>query len=691
MNNPVHSREGGRSTTVSIGSADVSPRDRAPTGGFAATLAAEGWRLELLGGCRLRAPDGSDRTPAGRKVRGLLAILALAEGQPVARERLAGLLWADRSEEQARASLRQALRELRRCLDEPGLLRIERDRVALDTARITVDALLPGEGSTLAAKAAGTPKSGPGELLEGLDGLGAAFGVWLAGQRARWRTATLGVLERRLEAAGDPGERLALASRILAIEPAHEPAHRALMLLHAQRGDTAAAIRQFESCREALDRLLDARPSEPTVRLLGQIRAGSVPAVRLAEAAVEEPPATTSLVVMPLREQGGPPDLPSLGEGLAEEISAALARFRWIFVAAPSSAASLARELADPLAIARRLGVRYLVDGRVLHEDGCLRLRVELIEAASARLLWTDHETIRPASLAELPGGLAAAVAARLARELVLQESARVDPPKTAEGEAHLLVLRAARLVYCLEMPRLAEAAGLLHRALEMHPTHALGHAWYATVQLIRAGYPWREGHDRLIAEVAAAAGRAVELDPLEALALSTLAQYRVLERRHDEALWLCERAIAINPALPIAWARRTLVLCYRGEPEAALESMARYRCLSPLDPFLPLFGRAEVFAHLLAGRFEAAVAAARPLIARKPTLLGCYLPMLAALGHLGWREAARDRLLEVYRIEPRLSLEAFRRHYPLLRADDLEHYAEGLRRAGMRERLDEP
>lgn len=669
----------------------VPLREGPEAGGGVETAGAGDWRLDLLGGFRLRGPDGSDRTPVGRKVRGLLAILALAEGQPVARERLAGLLWADRSEEQARASLRQALRELRRCLDEPGLLRIERDRVALDTARITVDALVPGEVGTVPATSTGAPESGPSELLEGLVGLGAAFDVWLAAQRARWRTAILGVLERRLEAASDPGERLAVASRILSIEPAHEPTHRALMLLHAQRGDTAAAIRQFELCREALDRLLDARPSEPTVRLLGQIRAGAVPAAGLAGPTVGEPPATTSLVVMPLREQGGPHDLPSLGEGIAEEISAALARFRWIFVAAPSSAASLARELADPLAIARRLGVRYLVDGRVLHEDGCLRLRVELIEAASARLLWTDHETIRPAALAELPGGLAAALAARLARELVIHESARVDPPKTARGEAHLLVLRAVRLVYSLEMPRLAEAAGLLRRALELHPNHALGHAWYATVQLIRAGYPWREGHDRLIAEAAAGAGRAVELDPLEALALGTLAQYRVLERRHEEALWLGERAVAINPALPMAWGRRALVFCYRGEPEAALESIARYRRLSPFDPFLALFGRAEVFAHLLAGRFEAAVAAARPLIARKPTLLGCYLPMLAALGHLGWREEARDRLLDVYRIEPRISLEAFRRHYPLLRADDLENYAEGLRRAGLRERVDEP
>jgi DNA-binding SARP family transcriptional activator len=657
---------------------EPSPASPAPT-------APSRWRLELLGGCRLLAPDGTDRTPKGRKTRGLLAVVALAEGQPVGRERLAGLLWAERAEEQARASLRQALRELRRSLPEPELLRIARDRVALGVGRIEVDALQLAARSAAPSREVGPGELPTGELLEGLDGLGGPFDAWLAAQRARWRSVALEALERGLEAAAEPSEQATLAARILALEPAH----RALMLLHARRGDTAAAIRQYEACREALHRLLDARPSESTQRLLARIRAG---------AAVEPEPTRTaqdeavvdgaSLVVLPFREQGGPGGLPPLGEGLAEEISAALARFRWIFVLAPSSAAVLARELPDPSAIARRLGARYFVFGRVTHEGDALRLRVELVETPTARLLWTDHEVLAAAALGELSSGLAEGIAARVARELVIRESSRPDPPASARGEAHLLVLRAVRLVYALDVPRLVEASRLLRRALEIDPNLALAHAWLATAQMLRAGYPWRAGHGELIAEVAAAASRAIELDPLEPVALCTFAQTRALARDLDHALWLTERAIALNPALPMAWARCALVRCYRGEPEAALEAMARYRRLSPFDPLQSLFGRAEVFAHLLAERFEAAVAAARPLIARKPILLGAYLPMLAALGHLGQREQAAATLADIYRIEPGFSLEAFLRHYPLRRARDLELYGEGLRRAGLRERV---
>lgn len=648
-----------------------------------------GWRLQLLGGCRLLAPDGGERTPVGRKTRGLLAALALAGGAPVGRERLADLLWSERAAEQARGSLRQSLKELRRCLGDPTLVPADHDRVALDVARVEVDALRLEALAAGEAPLATIVGLAQGELLEGLGGLGPAFDEWLARQRQRGRALVLEALEQRLERATDPAELLTLTGRLLELEPAHEPAHRARMLLHAKRGDTAAAIRQFEACREELARRLDAHPSAPTLALLARIRAGG--AVEPVTVAPAEPAGASPLVVLPLREQGGPRDLPPLGEGLAEEISAALARFRWLFVLAPSSAAVLARELAEPLAIARRLGARYLVDGRISHEPDGLRVRVELIDATVGRLLWSEHETLPAGRLAELPRELAAAIAARLARELMLHESARAPQASEERADAHQLVLRAARLVYTLDMPELARASELLRRAVARDPGHALGHAWLGTTLVLRAGYPWRAGHATLIAEADATLARAIALDPAEAIALATRAQCRVLERDLEQARQLSERALAANPGLPMAWGRAALVACYLGEPEAALRHLARYRRLSPFDPFQPLFGRGEVFAHLLAGRYAAAVEAARPLIVRKPTLFGCYLPMLAALGHLGRRAEAEACLADIYRIEPRFSLETFLASYPLRDPRDLDRYASGLRRAGLRERAPEP
>ena len=94
-------------------------------------------RLDLLGPVRLGNSAGDDLTPKSRKTRALLAVIALSKG-PVSRTRLTDLLWGDRGEDQARASLRQALYELR-MLASGGYLKSDRESVALGPKRLATD------------------------------------------------------------------------------------------------------------------------------------------------------------------------------------------------------------------------------------------------------------------------------------------------------------------------------------------------------------------------------------------------------------------------------------------------------------------------------------------------------------------------------------------------------------------------
>ena len=134
-------------------------------------------------------------------MRALLACLALSPGKPWPREKLMALLWSDRAEEQARASLRQALAELRRALGEPSPLRTEHDAVSLDPAMIALDAV---EFERL-AKA--------GQLGRGRRALSraAARRAWRA--RRRLRGVARGRARRLHDLAVDVLDRLALAIR----------------------------------------------------------------------------------------------------------------------------------------------------------------------------------------------------------------------------------------------------------------------------------------------------------------------------------------------------------------------------------------------------------------------------------------------------------------------------------------------
>ncbi|HEY6209254.1 MAG TPA: hypothetical protein VIW28_09350, partial [Gemmatimonadales bacterium] len=156
--------------------------------------------------CRAMGParvlvNGADAPPEllWRKHLALLVYLARSPRRSRTREHLVGLLWSDRDEQQARHSLSEALRVLRRVLGEDAVradvdqIRLGADAVALDCDRF---AELYASGDW--AGAAGLVE---GEFLEGLSISEAnEFESWLGAERAVWRAQGLGALVGAAEA-----------------------------------------------------------------------------------------------------------------------------------------------------------------------------------------------------------------------------------------------------------------------------------------------------------------------------------------------------------------------------------------------------------------------------------------------------------------------------------------------------------
>lgn len=127
-------------------------------------------RLCLSGRLRMEAPDGTDLTPKGAKVQGLLALLATSPDLCRNRRWLEDKLWSDRGMDQASASLRQALTELRRSLGaHDAVLTADRQKIGLRRDRVQIDLSTTGDP----------------EFLEGLDVRDPEFESWLRHERHR--------------------------------------------------------------------------------------------------------------------------------------------------------------------------------------------------------------------------------------------------------------------------------------------------------------------------------------------------------------------------------------------------------------------------------------------------------------------------------------------------------------------------
>src|SRR5262249_48640223 len=138
--------------------------------------------------------------------------------------------------------------------------------------------------------------------------------------------------------------------------------------------------------------------------------------------------------------------------------------------------------------------------------------------------------------------------------------------------------------------------------------------------------YVWRKigGHttepDQERAETAHLVRRAVDLGKDDALTLTragTALAYVVGDLRG--AVTLIDRALQINPNLATAWHFSGWVRAFLGEPEVAIERLARARRLSPLDPRLFHIKTTTGTAHFIARRYDEAASWAHEALQEHP------------------------------------------------------------------------
>jgi DNA-binding SARP family transcriptional activator/TolB-like protein len=684
-------------------------------------------RLRLIGQMEAWTISAENILPSGRKTRGLLSILALSAPRPVLRGRLAEMLWSRRPEEQARASLRQEIHRLLDALGPVGdqILSITRDHLMLRPGMVWIDVeevlrASPNKPTALCLL--------DGDLLEDLDGIDPAFDTWLATERERLRDRARVLAEQMLRDQSDPDVTIPAAQQLLSIDRAHEGAWRALMRAYTTRGERGMAIQAFERCRSVLADMLDAQPSEETQRLAAEIRASAAQArppgpvmqgatnVRAdlvrdlrqhsrgpspdsrhdprtelrpdprIETRQAQPRSNVRVGVMPLQLAGMDDSQTHLASGIADEITSALSRSRWMSLVSAAALGRMATQTREETAIRRAFNVDFLLDGSLQREGGRLRISLHLLDLrAGNQLVWTRRFDREMQDLLSLQDEIASEVSAQLEPEILLLEAARVTARPLPEPSAYELMLRAVPLLGRMEKQAYMMAGTLLHEAMAQEPEYAAATSWAAYWHLFLIGQGWAADAAAAKIEATRLAERAMMLDPQDARALSIAGHVRAyLHHRPREALSLHERALTLNPNLAMAWSLSGIAHMFLGNMEEAERRLRHGKLLSPLDPHSFMHDSAIVTIHLLKHDHVTAVRVGREASEMNSGFAAACKPYLAALGHLGDEaeaEVVRKRLLSIL---PGFTLTGFLASSPFEREQDTAHFAEGLRLAGI-------
>ncbi|HZM34975.1 MAG TPA: adenylate/guanylate cyclase domain-containing protein [Burkholderiales bacterium] len=485
----------------------------------------------------------------------------------------------------------------------------------------------------------------------------------------------------RLESACDPGS-VALSAA------AYEQVRDKLPLRFVDRGEQqvkniARPVRIYgiELSGEkpaARLRFSGARRSVVALLLAAAALAGGWWAAQWARQPAEAAPAT--IAVLPFANQSGDPQRAYFTDGVTQDIISALGRFSELRVMSHSAVQPYKAAPTPPEQIGRELGVRYLVRGSVREAEGRVRVGVELSEAASGRLLWSERYDAAGKELFDIQDRIVRNVAGALAVRLASLEQQRAAAMRPESMEAYDLVLRARELLSRYERTPNREARELLGRALRLEPRYAEVHAWLAQGELQRVAYGWTEHPEESLrrAEEHARAALANDRSGGNARAHAVLGALYSFIGNYQAALAETDRALQLNPSDAFMHTQRGGVLLWLGRLEESIRASETARRYEPRLTNFRAFNLA--MAHFLAGRPAEAVLVCETYTGAVNADLQAV--RAAALAELGQTEPARLAAAEAKRLNPFFDASSFGERFvdPAL----AEKARAGVRKAGL-------
>lgn len=400
--------------------------------------------------------------------------------------------------------------------------------------------------------------------------------------------------------------------------------------------------------------------------------------------AANRPPDKPSIAVLPFVNMSGDPEQEYFSDGISEEITTALSRLHWFFVVSRNSAFVYKGKAHDVREIGRELGVRYILEGSVRKSGPRVRITSQLLDAAAGSQIWSERYDRELTDIFALQDEITASVVAAIEPKLLAAEGLRAAARQPRELDAWDEVARALAHFWRFTATDSALAISILRHAVEVHPDYAPAHSMLACALLISSYVGWTPpGSERDFA--AAHAHRAAVLDDGDPWAQLGLGIVALTGRAPDEAIRHFNTALELNPNFATAAGFIGFSLALDGQTEEARPYFERAMRISPRDPFNAMFLAGMAVCDYLDRRYAEAVRWARQAVQLRPEYIGGYRILAASLAHDGQGEAASAALAVLRRFAPDISITVARLSVPYT-ARTLEHFLEGLRKAGMPE-----
>ena len=216
------------------------------------------------------------------------------------------------------------------------------------------------------------------------------------------------------------------------------------------------------------------------------------------------------------------PDQDYFADGMVDEITTALSRFKSLFVIARNSSFAYKGKVVDIKQVGRELGVRYVLEGSVRKAAGKVRIIGQLIDAATGMHLWADRFEGDLSDIFALQDRMTESVVSAIQPKL-LQTEIDLAVRRPNNLSAYDLCLRAIPHLYSWTRGGSAEALRLASRALEIDPRYGFAATLAGDCHFRNVRQGWAADPKSEIAEGLRLLRLALSIDGNDHVALSML------------------------------------------------------------------------------------------------------------------------------------------------------------------------
>jgi TolB-like protein/Tfp pilus assembly protein PilF len=350
-----------------------------------------------------------------------------------------------------------------------------------------------------------------------------------------------------------------------------------------------------------------------------------------------------SLAVLPFTNRSGLPEDEVFAEGMVEDLIWALSQGVNVRVLGSMATANLSRTIiADPAALGRQLGVRYLLEGNVRRVGGNLRVTTQLIEAATGTVLWAAKFDRPLTELADLQEELVTELAGSLDTQVYALEMERALK-KPSDITAWEAVARSSSAYRKVDAATLQSGIKEARRAVAIAPDFAPGHAMLA-VALANAYLLASPADPAEVERIRAISERALALAPDDASVLNAVGSALCFIGSPEEGERYTGRAVRKAPGSGVSHQYHGVACAMLNRLE---EAMSHLNTAARLMPGSHLFWAVKAWhanALIRAGRWGEGEAMYDECLANAPDFaIGlCHKAMFC------WRDGRKEQGLRI-------------------------------------------